>query len=117
MRPSEAAGLQWQDIDLARGRVEVRRSRHLWTYGEPKTASARRMVQLFPETVRLLRALVPLRVEPVMPVFTHTRRGPIEPNSMFATLVRRAALVASGVRGLYSTKDTCVTTALEAGVT
>ena len=60
----------------------MRRSRHLWTYGEPKTASARRTVQLFPETVRLLRALVPLRVGPMMPVFAHTRGGPIEPNSL-----------------------------------
>jgi integrase len=117
MRPSEAAGLQWQDIDLERGRAEVRRSRHLWTYGEPKTASARRTVQLFPETVRLLRVLVPLRVEPTMPVFTHTRGGPIEPNSLLPHWY--AAQRASGirVRGLYSTKDTFVTTALEAGVT
>ena len=95
----------------------MRRSRHLWTYGEPKTASARRTVQLFPETVRLLRALVPLRVEPLMPVFTHTRGGPIEPNSLLPHWY--AAQRASGirVRGLYSTKDTFVTTALEAGVT
>jgi len=36
-----------QDVDLVRGRVEVRRSRHLWTYDGPKTASTRRTVQLF----------------------------------------------------------------------
>jgi len=33
----------------------------------PKTTSARRIVQLFPETVRLLRALQPLRIDPAMP--------------------------------------------------
>jgi integrase len=117
MRPSEAAGLQWQDIDLTRGTAAIRRSRHLWTYGEPKTASARRIVQLFPETVRLLRALAPLRMEPELPVFTHTPGGPIEPNSLLPHWY--AAQRASGVRvrGLYSTKDTFVTTAPEAGVT
>jgi integrase len=79
MRPSEAAGLQWHDVDLERGTAEVRRSRHLWAYGEPKTAGARRSVQLFPETVRLLRALQPLHVEPTTPVFPNTRGTPIGP--------------------------------------
>jgi len=46
----EAAGLQWRDIDLDRGRLHVRRSRHLWQYGDPKTDAARRTVELFPET-------------------------------------------------------------------
>jgi len=117
MRPSEAAGLQWQDIDLTRGTAAIRRSRHLWTYGEPKTASARRTVQLFPETVRLLRALAPLRMEPELPVFTHTRGGPIEPNSLLPHWYAAQRACGIRVRGLYSTKDTFVTTALEAGVT
>src|SRR5262245_62082040 len=58
-----------------------------------------------------------LRVERMMPVFTHTRGGPIEPNSLLRHWY--AAQRASGirVRGIYSTKDTFVTTALEAGVT
>src|SRR5262249_39620944 len=64
MRPSEAAGLQWRDVDLSRATAEVRRSRHLGSYGNPKTKSAKRTVQLFPETVTLLRELQPLRVEP-----------------------------------------------------
>jgi integrase len=117
MRPSEAAGLQWQDIDLTRGTAAIRRSRHLWSYGEPKTASARRTVQLFPETVRLLRALAPLRQEPELPVFTHTRGGPIEPNSLLPHWYAAQRACGIRVRGLYSTKDTFVTTALEAGVT
>src|SRR4029450_656070 len=51
MRPSEAAGLQWHDVDLDRGTAAGGRSRHLWAYGEPKTIGARRTVQLFPEVV------------------------------------------------------------------
>jgi len=51
--------LQWQDVDLGRSTVEVRRSWHLRAYGEPKTKTACRPVQLFPETVALLRRLQP----------------------------------------------------------
>jgi hypothetical protein len=108
--------LQWHDMDLERGTAEVRRSRHLWTYGEPKTAGARRTVQLFPETVRLLRALQPLRVDPTTPVFLNTRGGPIEPNSLLPHWYAAQRALGLRVRGLYSTKDTFVTTALDAGV-
>lgn len=42
LRPSEAAGLQWQDVDLEGARLHVQRSRHLYEYGAPKTLSADR---------------------------------------------------------------------------
>ena len=56
-----------------------------------------------------------LRVTPEDPVFTHTRGGPIELNSLLPHWY--AAQRANGirVRGLYSTKDTFVSTALQAG--
>src|SRR5262249_40024442 len=60
LRPIAAAGLQWQDLDLGHGRLHVQRSRHLYEDGAPKTESADRWVELFPETVRILRALQPL---------------------------------------------------------
>src|SRR5262245_60013175 len=58
-----------------------------------------------------------LRVERMMPVFTHTRGGPIEPNSLLPHWYAAQRACGNRVRGLYSTKDTFVTTALEAGVT
>ena len=64
LRPSEASGLQWQDVDLQRGLIYVRRSYHLYGYNPPKTRSARRTVELLPESVRILRALQPLHVAP-----------------------------------------------------
>jgi len=113
LRPSEASGLQWSDADLSRGRLYVRRSYHLGAYGRPKTKAARRTVLLFPLTVRLLRDIQPLRVTPEMPVFTSTVGGPVEPNSMLPHWYACQRALGIAVRGLYCTKDTFVTTALE----
>jgi integrase len=112
LRPSEASGLQWQDVDLARGLLYVRRSYHLATYQSPKTRRARRTVELLPETVRVLRALAPLHLTPETPVFTSTTRGPIEPKSF--SMHWDTALRSLGIRprGLYCTKDTYVSHAL-----
>ena len=116
LRPSEAAGLQWTDIDLPRERLYIRRSRHLYEYGEPKTRSARRTVELFPETVRLLRVLQPLRVMPETPVFTNLIGRPIEPQAFCYHWYECLRALGIRQRGLYCTKDTFITTALSASV-
>src|SRR5262249_60436446 len=103
------------DVALERPRAQVQRSRHLGAYAVPKTGRAERSVELFPEVVRLLRALQPLHVTPTTPVFTHTRGGPIEPNSFLPHSYAAQRACGIRVRGLYSTKDTFVTTALTAG--
>jgi len=62
VRAGELAGLQWEDIDLDRGVLHVRRS---WarrldrTFGpkDPKTEKSKRSIPLTPETVEALRAL------------------------------------------------------------
>jgi integrase len=50
MRPEEYLALQWSDIDLERGTVQVRRAlvRHKksWSFEEPKTARSRRTIYL-----------------------------------------------------------------------
>ena len=74
-------------------------------------------VELLPEAVRILRALEPLHVLPESPVFTTTEGRPIEPKA-FASRYWYRCLRALGirVRGIYATKDTFVTTALQANV-
>jgi len=115
LRPSEAAGLQDRDLDIAGARLHVRRSRHMGQDNRPKTRSARRTVELFPETVRLLQALRPLHVTPETPVFSNTSGRPIEPKAFLERW--HDCLRALGIRsrGLYCTKDTFVTTALHVG--
>jgi integrase len=112
LRPSEASGLQQGDLDLRRGRLHVQRSRHLYEYGAPKTESADRWVELFPLTVAVLRDLQPLHVTPEMPVFTTTTGTPIEPKAFSRHWYDGLRACGIRVRGLYSTKDTYVTTAL-----
>lgn len=108
MRPSEAAGLHWGDVDLEAARLVIRRSRHLRAYALPKTRAARRTVELAPETVRRLRALMPLRVTPEMPVFTNTNGLEIEPTVFLGHFHAAQRALGIRVRGLYSLKDTFV---------
>ena len=112
LRPSEASGLQWRDVDLKRGVLYVRRSYHLGTYGAPKTRSARRTVLLLPETRRVLSQIQPLRVVPEMPVFTSTTGRPIEPKAFSEHWYRCLRALGLRVRGLYCAKDTFVSLTL-----
>lgn len=116
MRPSEAAGLQWGDVDLAGRRLHVRRSRYMYVNDDPKTVSARRTVDLFDATIDVLRAVLPHEITPETPVFANTKGQPIEPNSLLPHWYRCLRALGIRVRGLYPTKDTFVTTALRVDV-
>jgi integrase len=112
LRPSEASGLQWRDLDLDRALLYVRRSYHLSAYGSPKTRTAKRTVELLQETVRMIRGIQPLHVSPETPVFTTTLGGPIEPKSFSPHWYDCLRALGLRVLGLYCTKDTYVTMAL-----
>ena len=115
LRPSEAAGLCWGDIDLAGQRLSVRRSWHMGQYGAPKTKQARRHVELFPQVACVLEAMQPLHVEPDQPVFINTRGAPIEPRAFSRHWYDGLRALGIRQRGLYCTKDTFVTICLAVG--
>jgi integrase len=111
MRPSEAAGLRWNDVDLERGVAQIVRSRHLYEDSAPKTRRAQRTVELLPETVRVLSEIQPLRAAPETPVFLNTNGKQIEPRSFLTThwyACLRALRIR--VRGIYSCKDSYIST-------
>jgi integrase len=112
MRPSEAAGLQAGDVDLERRGLEVRRSRHLYENSATKTKRAQRHVELLPETVRVLRAVLSLCIAPTSPVFVNTVGRQLEPRAFLPHWY--ACLRALGIRprGIYSCKDTYISTVL-----
>ena len=115
-RPSEAAGLHWDDLDLGAGTARILRSRHLGQERATKTRAAGRVVQLTAETVAVLRAIQPLVVTPDAPVFTNVAGGAIEPKAFAGHWCRCLRALGLPVRGLYATKDTFVSLALTAGV-
>jgi integrase len=56
LRLGELLGLKWGDVDLGRGVIRVRRQlTQLGDLAEPKTASAKREVVVFPDLARFLR--------------------------------------------------------------
>lgn len=57
LRPSEACGLTWGDIDLEQGLVSIERARVNRVVGEPKTDRSRRRIRLPGEVLDVLRAM------------------------------------------------------------
>ena len=78
MRPSEAAGLRWSNVDLDRARLTIVRSRHLYEDSARKTRGAQRSVDLLPETMHVLRSIEPIRVSTETFVFVNTLGRPLE---------------------------------------
>jgi integrase len=116
MRPSEAAGLHWDDVDLMHGTLRIVRSRHLGQECATKTRAAVRIVELMPHTVEILLALQPLHVRPDSPVFTNLEGEPIEPKAFSTHWYSCLRALGLPIRGLYATKDSYVSLAMSRGV-
>jgi len=75
-RPSEAVALKWGSVDLVSGKATVSLSRHLAEENATKTRASRRTVALLPNVVKLLKSILPLRVEPNSYVFADGEGNP-----------------------------------------
>lgn len=115
-RPSEIAGLHWNDVDLDRGTARILRSRHLGEERATKTRAAARTIELMPETIGILRAIQPLNVTPNLSVFTTLQGNPIEPKAFSTHWYHCLRALGLPVRGLYATKDSFVSLAMSRGV-
>jgi len=112
VRPSEAAGLDWDNVDLDHGVAYIRRSFHYREVCAPKTRAARRPVELKPDLVALLRRLRPLRPEPGQPVFPNLDGRRITPRVFWDMWKRGLQDLRIRHHGLYAMKDTFVTLTL-----
>ncbi len=98
-RRGELLGLRWEDVDLDRGTLSVRRTLSrgkggTWELGQPKTASGRRSIALPASCVAALRKhkatqnAERLRMGPIWEdhgfVFTNETGGPLHVNSLMA---------------------------------
>lgn len=124
MRPSEAAGLKWDDLDIATRTLSVRRTivrpkGSKWRFGSPKTKRGNRTIAL-PESlvVTLLKRKESGPYSEHGLMFPSLSGDPLDMNNLrnrnFATIIKRAGL--SEVYNLYSLRHTHATLLLAAGV-
>jgi integrase len=111
-RPSEAAALAWDNVDLDAGIAYIRASYHHGAVNGPKTRTARRSIELHPEMLSILRALRPLRPVPGQPVFTNLDGNRLRPTTFGHTWTRCLQALRIRHRGIYALKDTFVTDTL-----
>lgn len=131
MRRGEMLGLRWDDVDLERGTLAVRRTLSrgnggTWELGEPKTAMGKRSIALPPSCVSALRKhraaqnAERLRIGPLWQdhgfVFVNHTGGPLHVNSLDTRY--RGLIKASGVPVIrfHDLRHTCATLLLAAGV-
>lgn len=90
LRQGELLGLQWNDIDLTRGTITVKRTlkelNGKLLIGEPKSKSARRTVTLPIRTITVLSEYQQVQIDRGLTskgfVFTDRRGGPVRPQNM-----------------------------------
>jgi integrase len=95
LRPSEALGLKWRDVDLGRAVLSIRRSRTRWGDGMTKTEASEREVDLSSALVAELQT-VPGARQPDDYVFTGPRGAGLDWNNFrqraWPRLMRMAGL-------------------------
>lgn len=130
MRRSELAGLQWNDVDIDRQMLLVRRSYHVirgtGVYKSPKTSRSTRNIALDDETTQLLRQqrnqaqnLAKLADRPLSlsaPVFTPDGVRPYAPDSITHMWQRARAKVGLDDVRLQDLRHTTATLLVAAGV-
>jgi integrase len=128
LRRSELCGLQWDNVDLVRGRLSVvktlqRIKGHGLVEGQPKTERSRRSIALDPEAVALLHAIrgqqvaQQLEAGPIWQntgyVFTELDGRPVIPDQVtqdFARVIRKLGLPHLTLHGLRHAHATLMLT-------
>lgn len=124
MRRSELLGLQWRDVDLKRGVLNVQHARkrgadNRWETGAPKTRKGRRQIALPPSAVAALQAHRTAQLKRRLAlgsayadedyVFAGTFGRPLHPRSLqyrYERLVKKAGLPYIKRHGLRHTNAT-----------
>ena len=128
MRPGEALGLKWGDLNLRSGRVSIQRSfsrsGNTWTLKETKTARSKRSVPLPPSVIKDLKELREEKLNAKVTeinineqfIFSNGNGKPINYRNMYDRHFKRILKEADlpDIR-LYDLRHTCATLLLSAG--
>lgn len=118
LRIGEAVALRWQDVDLGRRRVQVRRRLYLGSFAPPKSRYGRRDVPLSPGMAQRLWTIRKDRhPADVDPLFPSRSGGYLDASNLFARVLKPAAR-AAGVSwcGFHTLRHTCATLLFRRGL-
>jgi integrase len=122
LRPSEAVGLRWKDLDSIKGTVTIS-SVLLWKGGAwvrqvPKTETSNRVIQNVGHVVQALEAKKPKGAKPSDPVFTTPEGQPIKYGNNFRKRYWARILEAAGLpyRPPYTARHTTLSQMVHDGV-
>jgi integrase len=117
MRPSEALGLCWTDVDLRRGEISILKSRYLGEESGTKTEGSERVIRVLPSVIDVLKAIKPLHVAEDTPVFLNHDGEPINFHTWRAKIWYRALRAKEiRVRRPYTMRHTFISVGLTNGV-
>jgi len=117
MRPSEALGLYWSDVDLRRGEISILKSRYLGAESGTKTEGSERVIKLHPNVAGILKAIKPLHVAEDTPVFLNHEGEPINFHTWRSKTWYRALRAKEiRVRKPYTMRHTFISVGLTNGV-
>jgi integrase len=117
LRIGEAIGLRWQDIDLNRRRVHVRRRYYRGTFAPPKSKYGRRDVPLTKRLAQELELRWMLEEDIAGLVFPSSRGTVLDSANLMRRVLKPAARTA-GVpwAGFHTLRHTCATALFRRGV-
>ena len=117
MRPSEALGLCWGDVDLRRGEISITKSRYLGKESGTKTVGSERVIKVLRGVVEVLKSIKPLHVSEEIPVFLNQEGRPCDFHTWRAKIWYRALRAKEiRVRKPYTMRHTFISVGLTNGV-
>lgn len=115
LRSGEVIGLEWRDVDIARGRLHVRRAVRVGREKSPKTESGERSVHLLPAAREAFKVLAVARTDGAVFINPNTAKRWHEDRGLARAFRRDCKAAGVRYRYPYQLRHTFATWALSSG--